>query len=384
MDLYSPKEKEDKLHPYFLRLITEKKYEPVKDVIQRWAKGMDGRKGERNKFIKEFQTTFNSSLWELYLNKAFMDLGFNIDHSKESPDFCLTSKSGKVINVEAVTTNSSRNKDKSYYNAEAICESNSQNDQEFLDESTIKLLGKIRDKRDLFIGKDGKKHPYSSLEHVKNKPFIIAVAPFDNHLSFTQNNMAINRVLFGIEPPKLDGRGDFITNKIKRVVNKNGAELELGIFTNDSYKEISAVIFSTTGMFGKAIVESKIDATIRATKYREYSRKKFLSNKRQNKLGQTTKSLSKTHQIISIRYSFGNIVAGPDMHLCHSSEWNESHIDGLHIYYNPYAEVSLDRKLFSSYQVTQNSYNIEDGRESQCHPDGSLVSRQVYTTDEID
>ncbi|NQY07487.1 MAG: hypothetical protein HRT68_15150, partial [Flavobacteriaceae bacterium] len=283
MDLYSTEYDDEKLHSYFLRLTTDKKYEPVKAVIQNWALGMDGRKGELNKFIKEFQTTFNSSLWELYLNKAFKDIGFDVDHSKESPDFCLISKTGKVVNVEAVTTNNPRNKDKSYYSSQAISESISQCDQDFLDESTIKLLGKMRDKRDLFIGKDGKKHPYSSLDHVKDKPFVIAVAPFDNHLSFTQNNIAINRVLFGIEPPKPNRRGGFVTHKIKHIVNNNGAKLELGIFTNDSYKEVSAVIFSTIGMFGKAIVQSKIDATIRGTKYRVYSIKKFLSNKRKNR-----------------------------------------------------------------------------------------------------
>lgn len=382
MDLYSTEYDDEKLHSYFLRLTTDKKYEPVKAVIQNWALGMDGRKGEWNKFVKEFQTTFNSSLWELYLNKAFKDIGFVVDHSKESPDFCLISKTGEIVNVEAVTTNNPRNKDKSYYSSQAISESTSQGDQDFLDESTIKLLGKMRDKRDLFIGKDGKKHPYSSLDHVKDKPFVIAVAPFDNHLSFTQNNMAINRVLFGIEPPKNNGRGELISNKIKHIVNKNGAKLELGIFTNDSYKEISAVIFSTTGMFGKAIVQSKIDATIRATKYREYTRKKFLSNKRQNKLGESTKRLSKTHEILSIRFPIGNLVAGPDVHFCHISEWHESHVDGLHIYYNPYAEVSLDRKLFNSFQITQNSFDIENNCETQVHPDGSLVSRQVFTNDE--
>ena len=59
-------------------------------------------KKESDKFIKEFQISFNSSLWELYLNKAFLDLGFKIDYSKESPDFNLIDSSGRIINVEAV------------------------------------------------------------------------------------------------------------------------------------------------------------------------------------------------------------------------------------------------------------------------------------------
>tara|TARA_R110001583_G_scaffold100539_1_gene246580 strand:- start:9943 stop:11094 length:1152 start_codon:yes stop_codon:yes gene_type:complete len=381
MDLFNPKFSEEQLHSYFIRLISEKKYEPVKSVIESWASGMDGRKGEWHKFIKEFQTTFNSSLWELYLNKAFKDLGFKIDYSEETPDFSLISRAGKVVNVEAVTTNNQRNRDKLYYKNETIKKFTSQNEEEFMDESTIKLLGKIRDKRDLFIGKNGKKHPYSSLKHVKNNPFVIAVAPFDNHISFAQNNVAINKVLFGIERPKMDQHGQFFSKKVSHIVNKNGAELELGIFTNDSYKEISAVIFSTTGMFGKAVIQSKIDTTIRATRYREYSIKKFLSNKRQNKLGVSTKKMSKTHTIDSMRLQIGNLISGPDIHTCHTSEWHESHIDGLHIYYNPYADVKLERNLFNSFQITQNSFDINNNCSVQNHPDGSLVSRQVFTCD---
>lgn len=52
-----------------------------------WSTGLLDRKKESNKFINEFQLSFNSSFWELYLNKAFLDMGFNIDYSKESPDF---------------------------------------------------------------------------------------------------------------------------------------------------------------------------------------------------------------------------------------------------------------------------------------------------------
>ncbi|CED57320.1 putative uncharacterized protein [Aliivibrio wodanis] len=380
MNLYDPRFNADRLHPYFIRLVTDENYEPVKDVILNWADGMDGRKGELIKFIDEFQLSFNSSLWELYLNAAFKYIGFDIDYSKESPDFCLTSKCGKVVNVEAVTTNNSRNKDKSYYDSKSISESTSQDNKEFLDESTIKLLGAIREKRNLFIGEDKKAHPYSSLEHVKDNPFVIAVAPFDNHLSFTQNNTAINRVLFGIDPPRQNHRGELVRDDVEHVIKKNGTKLDVGIFTNDSYKEISAVIFSTTGMFGKAILQSKIDAMVRATKYREYSKKKFLSNKRKNKIGQSVKRLSKTHEIYSIRYLIGDLVAGSDVHFCHASEWHESHIDGLHIYYNPYAEIKLDKKLFNTFQITQNSFDIKNDCEVQIHPDGSLVSRQVMTS----
>jgi hypothetical protein len=379
LDLFTPRFKEKTLHPYFIRLLKESEYAPVREVITKWAKGMEGRKVEMNKFMDEFQLSFNSSLWELYLNEAFKELGFKIDYSKESPDYCLTSKSGQVINVEAVTTNNAQNRDKKYYERDVLNASSQQEMGEFLDEETIKLLGVIRDKKKLFTGEDFKENPYSSLEHVKNKPFVIAVAPFDNHLSFTQNNLAINRVLFGINPPRQNNFGELVQDKVKYVEKKNGTKLDLGIFTNDSYKEISAIIFSTTGMFGKAIVESKIDAMIRATKYRQFSPKQFRTNKRKNILGMSKKRMSDTHEIISSRLLIGDIVGGSDVHLCHISEWRESHLDGLHIYYNPFAEVPLDKKLLNTMQITQNSYDKNTNQSIHIHRDGCLVSRQVYT-----
>ncbi|AZQ09685.1 hypothetical protein [Shewanella khirikhana] len=201
MELFKPAVKEDRLHPLFKRIISTKGYEPTIDVINSWATGLMGRKKESKKFIQDFQISFNSSLWELYLNKAFVDFGFSIDYSKESPDFNLCHRSGRIVNVEAVTSNSRDNLKTEYYLNESLRSVSMQNNDEFLDGSTIKLAGKLKDKRDLFIGTNNKKHPYYSLEHVKGNPFVIAVAPFDNHLSYSQNNMAINRVLYGLNPP---------------------------------------------------------------------------------------------------------------------------------------------------------------------------------------
>ena len=109
MDLFSPSVKEKRLHPLFKRIVSEPSYHPTIDVINQWGKGLLDLKKEAKKFINEFQTTFNSSLWELYLNKSFIDLGFEIDYSKETPDFNLIHSSGRMINVEAVTTNNKDN-----------------------------------------------------------------------------------------------------------------------------------------------------------------------------------------------------------------------------------------------------------------------------------
>ena len=388
MDLFTPRFNDERLHPYFKSLITNEEFKPVQETLTMWSTGLLDRKKESNKFINEFQLSFNSSFWELYLNKAFLDMGFNIDYSKESPDFNLTHNSGRIINVEAVSSNNKLNENKEYYTKSAYKEIDSKSKENF-DFATLKLLGKLKDKKDLFIGINNKKYPYSKLEHVDGNPFVVAIAPFDSHHAFTQNNTLINRVLFGIEPPTIDENGQPVFKEISHIAGKDGKNIELGIFTNDSYKEISAVIFSTTGTFGKAVVQSKVkNTTVRSTRYRESDLGEFISNHGLDNFGMTERKLSKTYDIISTREpcevkipgSDSNfIVYGSDIHFCDLSEHEETHLDGLHIYYNPYANIPLDNDLFNYYEITQNYFDKTIQEMVPIHNDNSLVSRQTYT-----
>ncbi|MCM0611353.1 hypothetical protein KFJ24_02545 [Marinobacter sediminum] len=376
MELFKLAVKEKRLHPLFKRIISSEVYKPTIDVINSWSRGLVDRKKESKKFVQDFQISFNSSLWELYLNKAFIDLGFNIDYSKESPDFNLLHRTGRVVNVEAVTSNNKENLSSEYYSEESIQSAIAMDNEEFLDQSTIKLAGKIKDKKDLFVGINNKKYPYKDLEHVKGNPFVIAVAPFDNHLSYSQNNMAINRVLYGINPPPPSGDGE----SIGHILNHNGQKIELGIFTNPSYKEVSAVIFSTTGMFGKAVVQAGIQNYIRATRYRQMGVVEFMTKEGLEMLGRSHKTIKPGCDVFSIRFFDGNLVCGSDTYLYQSSEHVESHLDGLHVYYNPYASVPLDKDLFLAYEITQNSYDVQEQQMVCEHNDGSLVSRQTFTS----
>ncbi|MGP5011412.1 hypothetical protein ACTXIR_10915 [Psychrobacter glacincola] len=378
MDLFNIAVKEKRLHPLFNKIISEEIYKPTIDVINQWSKGLIGRKRESKKFVQDFQIGFNSALWELYLNRAFIDLGFEIDYTKESPDFHLTHKSGTIVNIEAVTANNKDNESKDYYSSESLSTSIQLNDADFLDQSTIKLAGKIKDKRDLFIGVNNKKFPYSTLEHVKDNAFIVAVAPFDNHLSFSQNNMAINRVLYGINPPTLDKNGTFKVERMDRILNHNNQPVDLGIFTNDSYKEISAVIFSTTGMFGKAVIQAGIKGFVRATRYRQMGIDEFIKKEGPDMLGVSHRKTSENSSVCSTRMISGNLVCGSDMFMYDSNEHKETHLDGLHIYYNPYASIPLEESLFLAHEITRNYYDVENQSMICKHNDGSLVSRQVF------
>ncbi|MGV0087357.1 hypothetical protein EEAAV_26325 (plasmid) [Rahnella aceris] len=364
MSLFETELPRERLHPNFKHFIDQPNFAAVRKVIQSWGKGLLDRKNEQVKFVNEFQTTFNSAFWELYLNEVFATLEMSVDYSKESPDFCVTTKEGYCFNVEAVVANPPLNEE---------APSGVGTDEKFLDDCTIKLLGKLKHKLDLFTGIGGKTHPYSSLSHVKGKPFVIAVAPFNSNFAFSQNNIAINRVLFGIDKPESNSSAP-IMSSIKKT---SGATLDLGIFTNDSFKEISAVIFSTTGMLGKAIVQSGIPCAIKATRYRQIYKYDFLKDEGMSNLGSTHHSISPSHDVYSLRFRDGDFFCGSDMHLCNSDEYTESHVDGLHIYFNPFALEPLNPDTFDDYNITHNFYDLVGGECVMEHHDQSLVSRQI-------
>lgn len=338
--------------------------------MDEWADGLLDRKGEATKFINEFQSTFNSSYWELYLNKSFKLLGFDIDYTKASPDFNLVNQAGKRISVEAVTSNPS-------LSPELTLDTSGINEDKFLDESTLKLSGEIRDKHQLYLGDGKKKHPYSSLEHVKGNPFIIAFAPFDRQLSQSQNNTAINRVLYGLEPPTSYYEPQ---TAIKSILNKNGIDIDLGIFTNDSYKEISAVIFSTTGTFGKAVALAGSASFVKATRLRKMGLVEFLAKEKKGKIGKYVNKISDTYDIYSERVYSGNDICGHDVHICNASDHKETHLDGLQIYHNPYAIHPLSVTDFNADEVIQYFYDIQNQTMSILYNDNALVSRNTVTS----
>src|SRR6516225_6808307 len=82
MDLFTPIVSEAEQHPNF-RTISKQGNTFNFDVVNEWAIGFQDRDG---KFVKEFQTTFDSSFWELYLFAVLKHFGLDVDFSVSSPD----------------------------------------------------------------------------------------------------------------------------------------------------------------------------------------------------------------------------------------------------------------------------------------------------------
>src|SRR6266576_6551759 len=101
MDLFTPCVPADRLHPNFKHVAFEAAAED-RAVLNAWARGFVDRDG---KFVEEFQTTFNSSFWELYLFAVLKKYGMQVDFSKARPDFCIPSLS---LNIEATIASSAQ------------------------------------------------------------------------------------------------------------------------------------------------------------------------------------------------------------------------------------------------------------------------------------
>lgn len=340
MDLFTPIFTEDKLHSHF-KVLQLDSAKAVRATINHWSEGFVDRD---HKFAKEFQTTFNSSFWELYLFQCFKEYGMEVDFSKASPDFTVKTLDDLLLNIEAVTANHALKDEPEWSSQEVLRKYLNKPRNEILEYATIRILNAIDFKHKKYV------KSYGQMEHVKGNPFVLAIAPFEQPAFSRQNNQAINRVLYGCDAPTIignnpDGSAQFNNRNIEKVKKPNGVELDLGVFTTDKFKEISAVIFSTTATFSKALVQS---------------------------------DFSNHCTVSSRRYKCGEGWFGYIDQISEKRVYEETHLDGLHICYNPFAKNPLDRKVFDSYEVTHNTYNLETKVMESDHNDGSLVSRSTF------
>ncbi len=235
MNLFLPVVEEKKLHQNF-RNIVKINDSFAFDVLADWATGFVDRDG---KFIKEFQTSFNSSFWELYLFAVLKQYGYEVDFSKSVPDFYIPRER---FCIEATTASNPIEGVPEYIQKRVMPPSDL---NEFNQQAIIRLSNSIVTKYDKYI------NSYSKLAHVSGKPFIIAVAGFDQPYSFLACQRAAEAVLHDYYVDEEDWLSkkdialEISAENLKSVQKDNGAPVQLGIFNSNKYSKISAVIFSS-------------------------------------------------------------------------------------------------------------------------------------------
>lgn len=333
MDLFTLLVDEEKLHPNFKSVIKDTpagyisigmNREKERRTLQSWAQRFPDRD---NKFVKEFQTTFNTSFWEIYLYKLFSDYNFTFNWDHASPDFFLNAQGVDFI-VEATTANKADDEKPNEWDKEEplanilnpdAYEHYQNNMNEANRYSMIRLSNGIHTKYKKY------KDSYSNFEHVKNKPFVIAIAPFEQPFFYFQYSRPIMALLYDIyvdEEIYYKNSGEYEyppTVYLNSIEKDNGSEIPLGFFNDDSMKEVSAIIFSCNALWSKLSDQEK---TL-------------------NFLTEQGMVMERTHELVE---------------------------DGLFIFHNPYAKYPLDKSIFRKDRVCQvylndSSQKVEQGSE---------------------
>jgi len=313
LDLFTPVVPPERFHPSFKKVIDRANIYD-RQVLEQWVDGFVDRDG---KFVIEFQTTFDSSFWELYLHAVFKELGMQSDFSFPRPDFCVLSPIPFV--VEATVALHARG-------TPSVTETNPleipKEFTEFNRQAILRLSNSVRTKYKKYV------ESYSRLPQVAGKPFVIALAPFDRPHFQLQAQRAIEALLYRyyVDEDKYkrehpQGGVALLAEELSFVEKDSGERIPLGLFCDTSMSEVSAVIQSTSGTWSKVrAMGDDPDVSITA----------IYENRAQG--GELT-------------------FHGP------RARYQESILDGLRVYHNPYASHPLDPDLFGHPTIFQATSN---------------------------
>lgn len=344
MDLFIDIVDEAKQHHNY-KQIKKDKYK--KEVINKWADTAIVNRDGCEKFIKEFQTEFNSCFWELYIYQCLKKVGCKFDLSHAYPDFIVSlPQLGRSFTVECTVASNAQGTTPEY-DMEAKLNDNTCLDEKVYNQ-TIRLANSLVAKYNKYV------KLYSKETWVQGVPYIIAIEPFEQPNSFVVGNEGIMAMLYGELLDRYSGCYDTVDG----IYKQNGSKVELGYFMREKYNDISAVLFSNVATIGK------VDAIGGDPEL-------IFHHIRINKNG--TERITRT----SVRNPIYDLQKENDEY----SFYRETITDGLTLYLNPYAKIPIHNKvIWEMYNAGINilRYDLEeqDFDESLIH-DGSLVHRLV-------
>jgi len=336
MDLFTPLVDQSKLHPSFVNIACGRNRYAL-DVLQDWARGFQDRDG---KFVIEFQTSFDSSFWELYLHAVVKHFRLKVDFEHNRPDFVIVDP--VQFSIEATVALNDAHTTPLH---NALPSDVPKNINSFNNEAIVRLSNSFSSKLSKFKG------TYSSLPHVVGKPFVLAIAPFDRAFAHLEVQRTIEALLFGyyVDEEKYLKKGDFSQQpqgqQIERVLKHNGSPIDVGLFNSEITEGISAVIYNSTATWGKVLA---------------------LSNDPQSQSIFTAVSLNK-----------GGVV--PHKVSLPKASYSEHLIDGLRVYHNPHATHPLTPDIFRARRVFQTYWDVATNNWVYEQHDRQLLFRTVMT-----
>jgi hypothetical protein len=335
VQLFEPIVAESEQHPNFRSLLLRRNPYTF-DVLQDWARGFVDRDG---KFVREFQTTFNSCFWELYVFAVLKKYGLTVDFTKTRPDFFIPPEN---FNIEATIASNPRDGAPEYtsWNSGLL----PKDFNEFNRRSILRLANSLAVKHRKYLDS------YAGLDHVRDRPFVIAITSFDQPFSFMAAQRAIEAVVLGryVDEERYirTGRpkGGLDGEDLRSVLKETGSPVDLGLFRSPAYRQISAVIFNGCATIGKVQAISA-DPSDRS----EFTALRLDPHSDQPHVTQQPKS-----------------------------RYQESLVDGLRIYHNPFATHPLNPAIFRHPSVFQLYHDDADEIHVE-QREGLLLFRSVIT-----
>lgn len=176
---------------------------------------------------------FHHRTWEMYIGCLFLHNNLNISSDPKWPDFLVNNQ----FYVECVACDEWKGENKVpniQWNFWLI-------DPELRKKQMLRITNVIKKKKDKYIS-------YQTWRIDKNKPYILAINSAE--CWFFQNYADIPIIIqavFGFEYFQFSEKGEqsiLRRDKItKKVIDGEISEVDVNIFTNDAYKEISGIIF---------------------------------------------------------------------------------------------------------------------------------------------
>lgn len=331
MKLFVPLAPPARWHPVFRMLMTPE-FRPERYVLETWAEGFRDRDG---KFVFEFQTTFESSLWELYLFACLKELGAAVNLQHARPDFVVDSPRG--FSMEATITQPAKGDPGAIgFDPRAIPE----DFNAFNAQAAIRLSNGLSEKVKKY------RNGYRHIEQVRDRPYVIAIAPFDRPYAHFAASRPIMAALYGVhydEEAVGPGAKKIPKVRVEDAIKPNGSPVPLGFFTSDQFKEVSAVIYSCLGGWGKV------------------------------------RALAPNPDAFSIYQTFHPSDDGitPRFRATWKRDYHEHLLDGLHIFHNPFAERPLAPEVLGHDRVAQFFVGADGLRTIE--PDDFLLMRMIRT-----
>lgn len=328
-DLFSDKVKNKEIHPYYKVLNENLAFKAAKDVIKEISyhyKDIDGN------FIQQFQSFngFDARLWELYLFCMCREEMFSFKRNSYAPDFIIE-KFGKEIAIEAVII--ARDKNAPIIDSLDKLKTKEEIDKLTANEMPLKYSSSLTSKL---------KKKYWEKEHVKGKPFLIAIADFHEDMSMTWSFNSIIDYLYGTKYSfyhEDDGALVIEPEKIKDYIKKTGTKIPSGFFNLPDAENVSAVIFSSIATLSK-----------------------FNRMGKQAGLGSDKSTIVR----MGFCYNHDENASKPNTYSYTVTEDSkETWAEGVSIFHNPNAKIPLDKSLFPSVA----HHNFEDGMIYSDNPD---------------